>query len=102
MSLDSITSSPDWSIESAATELVSGKMSGTGREVCGKWMPRKQASCARILGHKGDCRTAEAPGVSGRPVRQAPLRRLARPKSPLRSNRKGPRRFWWTVEDLNL
>jgi hypothetical protein len=23
-------------------------------------MPRKQASCARIIGHKGDCRTAEA------------------------------------------
>ena len=60
MSLDSITSSSACSIESAVTELVSGKMSGTGREVCGKWMPRKQASCARIPGHNGDCRTAEA------------------------------------------
>jgi hypothetical protein len=60
MSLDSITSSPACSIESTVTELVSGKRSGTSREVCGKWMPRKQAFCARILGHKGDCRTAEA------------------------------------------
>lgn len=26
---------------------------------CGKWMPRKKATCARKRGHKGDCRTAE-------------------------------------------
>lgn len=60
MFLDSITSSPDSVNCSAVTELVNGKRSRTSREACGKWMPRKQASCARIIGHKGDCRTAEA------------------------------------------
>lgn len=30
------------------------------RERCGRWMPRKKAYCARMLGHKDDCRTAEA------------------------------------------
>ena len=29
-------------------------------ERCGKWMPRKEAWCARKLGHRGECRTAEA------------------------------------------
>ena len=27
---------------------------------CGKWMPRKRDYCARMLGHKGDCRTVAA------------------------------------------
>jgi hypothetical protein len=60
MSLDWITNSSACSIDPAVTDLVSGKRSGSSREVCGKWMPRKQASCARILGHEGDCRTAQA------------------------------------------
>ena len=60
MSLDSITSSPPSSVGSAVIELASGKKSGASRDACGKWMPRKQVSCARILEHKGDCRTAEA------------------------------------------
>lgn len=28
--------------------------------LCGKWMPRKQATCGRRPGHLGDCRTAKA------------------------------------------
>lgn len=27
---------------------------------CGKWMPRKKARCARVRGHKGECRTQAA------------------------------------------
>jgi hypothetical protein len=34
--------------------------SGADRAVCGKWMPRRKTTCARRLGHKGECRTAEA------------------------------------------
>jgi hypothetical protein len=30
------------------------------RELCNKWMPRKQTACARRLRHRGECRTAEA------------------------------------------
>ncbi len=30
------------------------------RAVCGKWMPRRKTTCARRLGYKGDCRSAEA------------------------------------------
>jgi hypothetical protein len=32
----------------------------TGRELCGHWMPRKQTTCARRPGHRGECRTAAA------------------------------------------
>jgi hypothetical protein len=31
----------------------------TARELCGKWMPRAQATCARGVGHGGDCKTPE-------------------------------------------
>jgi hypothetical protein len=31
-----------------------------GQDLCGKWMPRKQAICARKPGHEGFCKTAEA------------------------------------------
>lgn len=30
------------------------------RELCGKWMPRKQTICARGAGHGGPCKTPEA------------------------------------------
>jgi Recombination endonuclease VII len=30
-----------------------------GRQLCGKWMPRKKTTCARRPGHGGDCATAE-------------------------------------------
>ena len=29
------------------------------QQLCGKWMPRKKTTCARKLGHAGDCATAE-------------------------------------------
>jgi len=31
----------------------------SGRQLCGKWMPRKKTTCARKPGHGGDCATAE-------------------------------------------
>jgi hypothetical protein len=31
-----------------------------GGDMCGKWMPRAQTTCARKPQHKGDCRTARA------------------------------------------
>lgn len=76
MSVYSITSSLANVVNSAAAELVGEQRSATSREVCGKWMPRRQAPCARILGHKGDCRTAEA---------------LADPRSRKTARRKGVR-----------
>ena len=30
-----------------------------GQDLCGKWMPRKQTTCARTPGHGGSCKTAE-------------------------------------------
>lgn len=33
---------------------------GAAGDRCGKWMPRKRANCARMLGHKSECRSAEA------------------------------------------
>jgi hypothetical protein len=30
-----------------------------GPDLCGKWMPRKQTTCARKPGHGGFCKTAE-------------------------------------------
>jgi hypothetical protein len=39
---------------------MSGSNQRTGKELCGKWMPRKKTTCARKPLHKGDCRTAEA------------------------------------------
>jgi hypothetical protein len=35
-------------------------MPDSEKPTCSKWMPRKQAYCARKPDHKGDCRTAEA------------------------------------------
>jgi hypothetical protein len=32
----------------------------TDRELCGHWMPRKETTCARRPGHRGECRTAAA------------------------------------------
>ena len=29
-----------------------------GQELCGMWMPRAKTTCARTLGHGGDCMTA--------------------------------------------
>src|SRR5215469_9582577 len=29
-----------------------------GQELCGTWMPRAETTCARTLGHGGDCMTA--------------------------------------------
>jgi hypothetical protein len=30
-----------------------------GKDVCGKWMPRKKTTCERTPGHGGSCKTAE-------------------------------------------
>jgi hypothetical protein len=73
MSTYSITSSPANAVDSAPTELVHERRPGSSREVCGKWMPRKQAPCAQISGHNGDCLTAEA--LAKRRARQTARRK---------------------------
>ena len=90
MSLDSITSSPASLNRSAVTELVNGKRSRTSREACGKWMPRKHASCARIIGHKGDCRTAEA--LADSRARQTARRKGVRLRDDLEARRRWGRK----------
>ena len=87
MSVYSITSSPPNPANSAPAELASEQRPGTSREVCGKWMPRRQAPCARILGHKGDCRTAAA--LADSRARQTARRRGVR----LRDNPEARRRW---------
>jgi hypothetical protein len=57
-----------------------------GQERCGKWMPRKKATCARTPGHGGPCKTAVAMERNRLYNRDHPHRES--PESRKKSNRK--------------
>jgi hypothetical protein len=57
-----------------------------GQEWCGKWMPRKKTTCARTLGHRGPCKTAETMDCNRLYNRDYPHRES--PESRKKSNRK--------------
>jgi len=91
MSIYSITSSSANATNARSVELASEQRPGTSREVCGKWMPRRQAPCGRTPGHKGDCRTAEA--LAERQARQTAQRKEVRRRDDPEAKRRWSRKY---------
>src|SRR5262245_1206348 len=82
----------DWRSGSASASHAEGhwfdpSIAHVERELCGKWMPRKQTYCARGAGHPPPCATPEAMERQRQRAEDSRPARVVTPESKARWNR---------------